>query len=363
MKSLKNFKKDTKSKKKKDGDPLDPKKFVSSGSMLLNLACTGKRQCGFKKGTIVLLAGKQESGKTFFAMTCLAEAAKNPNFDSYDFVFDNAENGALMDIKKFFGQRVAEKLQSPSGDFDNPKNSETVEDLYYNLDDRIKRGVPFIYIIDSMDALSDKETEEIFDKNKRASQDGKEAKGSYATGKSKTNSARLRTVANRLRKSGSILIMISQLRQNFGPAAMFVPDKRSGGNALSYYARMELWTKVVEKIKTKVKGKTHVIGAVTNVTVKKNSYNGWHGSVDIPFYRNYGIDDIRSAIAYLIDNKHWTEKKGRITAPEFDFEGPIDSFVSHVEFGEEEDKLQEIVQKLWREIDEQCTPVRKSKYD
>ena len=135
--------------RKRKKEILTAKDFLSTGSTLLNLACTGFPDRGFVKGRYYFIVGDSISGKTFLSLTCLAEASINPNFDKYRFIYDNAEDGALMDIEKFFGEKVYERMVAPSNNY-----SQSIEDFYYHVDDAIRLGQPFIYILDSMDALT-----------------------------------------------------------------------------------------------------------------------------------------------------------------------------------------------------------------
>jgi hypothetical protein len=81
--------------------------YLSTGSTLLNLACSGKVSGGFIKGHYYHFVGDSSSGKTFLCLTCLAEAAINPHFDDYQLIHDDAENGSLFDFGKFFGPKMA----------------------------------------------------------------------------------------------------------------------------------------------------------------------------------------------------------------------------------------------------------------
>ena len=95
----KDIKKALLTKRKKE--VLTAKDFLSTGSTLLNLACTGFPNRGFVKGRYYFIVGDSTSGKTWLSLTCLAEASINPNFKDYRFIYDNAEDGALMDITRF----------------------------------------------------------------------------------------------------------------------------------------------------------------------------------------------------------------------------------------------------------------------
>ena len=89
------------------------------------------------------------------------------------------------------------------------------------------------HVLDSMDALLAMASNKKFAKRKQATRgDGEEIKGSYGMDKPKENSESLRRALAGLRKTGSILIVISQTRDNIGFGAMFQPKTRSGGHAL-----------------------------------------------------------------------------------------------------------------------------------
>ena len=103
-----------KSLRRKRKAPIGSKDLLGTGSTLLNLACTGKPNGGFAKGRYFFLVGDSASGKTFVSLTCLSEASINPQFDEYRFIYDDAESGALMDIERFFGKAVAERLEPPA---------------------------------------------------------------------------------------------------------------------------------------------------------------------------------------------------------------------------------------------------------
>ena len=117
-----NFKMKTKDVKKmllqkRKKETLTAKDFLSTGSTLLNLACTGFPDRGFAKGHYYFVVGDSISGKTFLVLTCLAEASINPNFKDYRFIYDSGEDGALMNIERFFGKGVASRLEMPSQDY------------------------------------------------------------------------------------------------------------------------------------------------------------------------------------------------------------------------------------------------------
>ena len=343
---------------KKRTQVISPGDYLSSGSSLLNLACTGDVKKCFLKGHYYYLVGDSQSGKTFLSLTCLAEAAINKSFDKHRFIFDNAEDGALMDIKHFFGSKVAGRIEAPGK---KQVFSETIEDFYYHVDDAIEDGRPFIYILDSMDSLSSDAEKTKFQDQKKAKRKNKTITGSMGDGKAKKNSAGIRQLIPSLKASGSILIVISQIRDNMGLS--FEKKSRSGGHALKFYATLEIWSSCGKKIKKTIKGKPRSIGVNTVLKIKKNRVNGKDRQVEVPIYHAIGFDDLGGCINYLLDENHWGLSGQTIKAPEFDFEGTKKELIKKIEGENLENKLQSIVQAVWNEIELACDPMRKNRYN
>ncbi len=357
-------------RKKHKRKKLSSSDFLSTGSTLLNLALTSKPNCGFVKGKYHFIVGDSISGKTFLSLTCLAEASNNPQFKKYRFIYDNAEGGALIDKEKFFGSKVAARMQPPERAFaqSGPEAaiySTTIEEFYYHIDDALKKGKPFIYILDSMDSLSSKSEEDKFQDQKDASRKGKTVAGSYGDGKAKKNSAGIRQLLGPLDKSGSILIIINQTRDNIGFG--FEKKTRSGGHALRFYATWEIWSSIKSKISKTIQGKKRQLGVLCQIKIKKNRITGRERTVDIPIYHSFGIDDIGSCVDFLIEEGHWKKKKTKkakgFHAKEFGFIGSKESIVKRIEAESMEMDLRDLVGEIWNNIEDACTVKRKRRYE
>lgn len=334
---------------------LSKSDFLSTGSTLLNLALTGRFYGGFVKGSYVLFVGDTDSGKTFICMTCLAEAAINPDFDDYRFILINKERGMLMDVEHFFGSRVANRLEVVY--------SENLEDMYFDLDDFLKGDKPFICIVDSIDALSSEYEGKKFNERKTAARKGTEAKGDYGDGKAKIHSGNIRQVLSGLERTGSIIIFINQSRDNINAGLFETKTTHSGGRAISFYATQKMWSKV-KKSETKIyKGKDRQIGILSKIDVKRSRFTGRRVSVEVPIFHSFGIDDVGSCVDFLTSEKHWTRSKsGVIQADDFDFSGRKEVLIKHIEDNDYEFDLRTIVASVWKDIEDACKVERKSKY-
>jgi len=352
-----------KMREKKPKETITPDMLLSTGSTILNLACSGNPMGGLAKGYYYLIVGDSSAGKTMLVFHILAEAAKNKEFDDYDLIYDSSEFGALFNVREFFGRKLSRRLKKPSRGV-----SETVEDMYYNLDDAYenykKTGRKFIYIEDSMDSLTSKEDDTHFKKMKDARRKGTEAKGSYGATKAKFNSTSLRRMMTPLQKSGSMLIIVAQTRASF---SMFAPKGRSGGDALTFYATLEIWLSKNKRLHKTVRNQKMPIGILSRMRVKKNRVKGKDRAVIVPIYESFkggggGIDDIGSCIDYLVKMKHWKQSKGSITATEFDFVGKKEKLIQQIEFDERYKELQQLVGRVWNEIEDECSVRRVKRY-
>lgn len=345
-------------KKKKPELSFDKKDLLSSGSTLLNLATTGTVGGCYGKGNYVFYVGDSMSGKTWFCHTMMAEACQLRAFKEYQLIHDDVERGAKMDIEYYFGKRLARRLTIPPLGI-----STTVEEFYFNVNEALDRG-PCIYICDSMDSLSCAADIKQYEAERKAHAEGKETSGSYGTGKAKANSEGLRLLMGRLEETGSILVIISQTRDNIGFGSQFNPKTRSGGKSLRFYSHVEIWTSVVKTLKKKVRGIDRPQGAITQCRVEKNRINGQKNRIEVPFYHSYGIDDMDSCVEFLLNEKHWKKSKASIVAEDLEFKGTKGKLLQHIENNDLEPIVREIVGEVWNEIqDAMLVTGRKKRYE
>jgi hypothetical protein len=362
---IKRIKAKLKSKDKYDEEPVPAEDLLSFGSALANLASTGRVRGGIAKEDYALFVGDSQAGKTWLALTTLAEAANNKHFEDYSLYYDNVENGAKMDFRKFWGNRMAGRVKPPRGSRLNPEYSSTLQEFYFNLDDALDKG-PCIYVLDSMDGLDAEEDIEQFEKEKNAYRKGKEVSGSYGTAKAKRNSQNIRNIIRKLRKTKSILIIIAQSRDKIG--GMIPGQKtRGGGRSLKFYAHIEIWLSKKKDIDKEIgiggKKTREPQAIIAKLKVEKSRHTGREKAVELPIYWSVGIDDLGSCIDYLVEKGHWKKKKGGIIiAKEFKMSGKKEQIVHYVEDNDREKELYGVVSRIWRELDKQLEIRRKSRY-
>lgn len=331
-----------------------PKLFIPSGSTLLNLACTDNIQGAFIPGKMSNIIGDSSSGKSFLALSVCAEMAYNSEFDDYRLLYDDTENANQFDMEYLFGKATADRLETI--------HSDTVQDFQFNINDALKGKHPFIYILDSLDALTSEEDLEKFEERRIAREKGKDTKGTYGVQKPKTMSETLRQIVGGMDNTKSHLIVISQVRENLNPFS-FDKKYRAGGRALKFYCTHEIWLAVSETINSKGRA----IGIQVKVKVTKNKVTGKPRTIGFPIFYDYGIDDIRSCVDFLSEEGTWEKKGAKITPTGLPHIGN-DLLLRHelirkIEEFQLEDQVKNTTGETWKLIEESLKLNRKAKYD
>lgn len=330
--------------------------YLGSGSTLLNLACSGRPNGCFAKGNYCHIVGDSDTGKSVLALTAFAEATINKQFDNYDFLF-YAPEAASLDLLSSIGTKAQKRLEIIEG-------LDSLEEFYDHLDNRIHKK-PCIAVLDSMDALDAQKDQEKLEEEKKAREKDKETSGSYGTNKARTNHSRLRVVNNLLGKNGSIFLIISQTKDNIGFGSQFDPKTYSGGKALKFYSKLQIWLSHKGDIKKTHKDKDYQVGITAKCHVRKNHQTGRKGAVDINIYHNPRgfVDDIGSCIDWLQECNHWKGTKAKVGAPEFEHSGSKEKLISKIEAEDLEVEFRSLVTKVWNDIEEATSVQRKNKYE
>ena len=336
--------------------------YISTGSALLNLALSDKANGGFLRGKVVNVIGDSSSGKTFQCLTLLAEAAHNPAFDNYLLIHDDAEAANEFDLVKLFGQKTADRILPPSLDRDKPGHSQTMMDFQSSVRRLLSGDKPIIYVQDSFDALTtDQELKHAADLQD-AHDKGKEAKGTYGMEKAKHASILLRLIAGEVKKTASLIVIISQTRDNIDPMS-FQHKTRAGGKALYFYCSYEMWLAVAGKMSTKVNDRKHVQGVISRIKITKNKSHGKTQEIDIPIYYDLGLDDVGSCVDFLIREGWWKKAgSGIVKATELKLELTKVKLIKAIEEKGYIDRLHMITEKAWLDIERRLKLDRKPRY-
>lgn len=339
-----------------------PVKCFNTGSVLLNLACSDNVYGGYGIGKMVNLIGDSSSGKTLLALSAFAEMVQNSWFNDYACVYDDVEASLEFDLVKMFGKKTSERIISPQNALkcneEVIKREGTIQEFQTDIFSKLSEDSPFLWVLDSLDALTAKEEIDRVEKEIKLREKGKESdKGSYRMEKPKVISEILRQIIRRLNRSKSGLIIISQTRDNINPLS-FETKTRSGGRALRFYCTHEIWLTIKEKILSK----NRVVGVKVKAKVTKNKLTGKLRNVEFPIYYDYGVDNVGSCIDFLVEEKYWNQKGNTIIAESLELEGTRQKLIKQIEENCMENKLFLETEKAWLEIEESLKLNRKPKY-
>lgn len=339
-----------KSRKERSRRIISKDNLIPSGSTLLNCALSDNPYGGYGIGKLVNLIGDSHAGKSFLALNCLAECATNKRFKDYDLYYDDVEVALEFDLVYLFGKQRAERIILNS-------ISVSLEDFYGNVLRKIKDGKPFVYILDTFDALSSEEDKE----RAKVFAAGKQVDGTYGTSKPKLIGEILRTIKADIYNKEAAVMILSQTKDNIGFGAQFQPKTRSGGRALKSFSTHEFWLAVRKLIKESKFKK--IIGAITEAKITKNKLTGKSYKVNIHIFNDYGIDDISANVDFLIDNGAWKKDKNTIIVPEFKLEGVRRKIIYDIEDLNLQNEVVKLVGEKWKEIEDSVRLDRKPRYE
>lgn len=253
--------------------------FIRSGSLLLDLALGG----GWAMGRVANLVGDRSTGKTLLAMEAAANCVRQ--YPNSRIVYKECESAFDVDYAKALGIPM-DRIELDQGGI------RTVETLMKDIDKEIERKtrVPVLYVVDSLDAISDD-----------AEMEKEIGKGDYGAKKPKLLSEFFRT---RNADLGHVsLFIVSQVRDNLNAGMFGKKHVRSGGKALDFFASQIQW---LYKVKTLTKTVMHQERAIGVRVKAKNEKN----KISLPFREcefnirfGYGVEDRESQIEFLEDCK------------------------------------------------------------
>jgi protein RecA len=305
--------------------------FVSSGCKTLDLALGG----GWAENRIANIVGDKSSGKTLLAIEAATNfAAKHPKgiirYCECEAAFDPEYAGALgMPMKRV--------------DFGNGP-MDTVEELFKDLQKTARSKVPVIYIVDSLDALSD-----------TAEMARDIDQGSFGAAKAKMMSQLFRRLARQMSDARMTLIVINQIRDKIG--VMFGPKTgRVGGHALDFYASQALYLYPMGKVYKVANNIKRPIAIKVRGYVEKNKISTPYREALFQISFGYGVDDIGACLTFLKDSK----SLGDLDLTEKGIKPYLRglSRMGDSEYVKERDHIHKIVSKKWYEIERSFMPTR-----
>jgi RecA/RadA recombinase len=338
---------------------------IKSGCTLLDCALGG----GWAKGRVINIVGDKSTGKTLQATEICA-----------NFVIQYGPDCRIRykDTEAAYDVAYAETVGLPTDAVDFGEEIETIEDFERDLTKfckEIPRGMPGLYILDSLDALSSNEEMDV-----KYDAQGNE-KGSYGLSKAKKMSALFRRCIRAMKRKDVTLVVISQVRDNIN--AMFGEKyTRSGGKALDFYASQIVWLSELGKIKAKRAGVERKVGVDIKAMVKKNKCGKPWREAEYPIMYDYGVEDVRAGVVWLHAVKRLAEadlgldvkqkegeddepKRGGFGAGRKQLPAALTKFfdkmneMDDAEFRSTRKRVNKAVRRVWREIELTFAPPRR----
>jgi hypothetical protein len=219
---------------------------------------------------------------------------------------------------------------------------------------------PVLYGLDSFDGMTtDEELKFIETKLEEKKEPGQKGKGSYGMEKAKFSSQFFRTMMSEIEASGSLLFLISQVRDDTS-ITQYSALNRSGGHALDFYSHHIVWLSLVEKIMVERRGcKTH-IGNRAEWKFSKCRANGKLRRVELPIYTEIGVDEIEAAVQWLDEHKYALPKDGAWAGVKGG-NSTLQLCRSIDEHGLRED-LNLYLGECWKDFEQECSINRKNRW-
>lgn len=284
--------------------------FIRSGCTMLDCALGG----GWAIGREVNIVGDKSTGKTLLAMEAIANGfLQYPDFRCR---YNEAESA--------FDGDYAEALGIPFDRVEFKEDCGTVEDLFADVGEFIEAstGAPSLYILDSLDALSDKaEKERGIDE------------ATYGGTKAKQLSQFFRRVTQDLKRANICLMIISQVRDNIG-VSFGKKHTRSGGKALDFYVSQIAWLALMKVLTRQVDNIKRPTGLAIRAKIEKNKVGLPLREAEFDITFGFGIEDQLASEAFL--------KEIKCAVPK----------------GIEKDALRTLVMENWFRIEKSFLPAR-----
>lgn len=307
---------------------------IPTGCALLDCVLGG----GYGEGRIVNIVGDKSTGKTLLAI----EAAAN--------FMRRYPKGRIFytEVEAAFDREYAAALGLPVEHVEFTTECFTVEDLFNHLTSVVKElsdKTPALYILDSLDALSDRgELERGIDE------------GTYGVAKAKKMSQLFRRLVQSIEQKRMTVLIVSQVRDNIG-VAFGKKYVRSGGRALDFYASQVLYLSQVGRIERSRGNVKRVVGIKVRAKCEKNKVGLPFRQCEFPLVFGFGMDDVSAGL-------DWLESVGALSGLEIDGKTAMQALKRELKTMDDDkywalrDRISRVVRAEWKTIETGFIPTR-----
>jgi recombination protein RecA len=347
-----------KEESKKPAETLTPRvEFLTTGSTLLNLALSQKgRDGGVARGRIINIVGDGSSGKSLICLEICAHAFYKikeikseiyPQVKNVQIVYNNQEGVMDFPLEQMYGQDFVDGIEWIQTD--------TCQAFGIDYQKRVRALKPgdfLLYVIDSLDATISQEAKERMAKTL----EDKKPDASYGMEKAKFFSQDFFAhLCGAMEGKDATLLCISQVRENIG-VSFGEKYRRVGGKALDFFTHQVPWIATIEKLKKTFRSQERVYGVRGKARIKRNKTAKPFREAEFTILFDYGLDDLGGMIDYLYGPKVKVINWNGAEFKRNEFIEMIESNPANM------DKLIEMVETDWAEIEAAVVPERKKRW-
>lgn len=315
-------------------------KFIPTGCTLLDCTLGG----GWVLGRVENVVGDKSTGKTLLAIEACANFARlYPKGRIY-----------YREAEAAFDKDYASRLGLPTNRVDfgaDGLNTQwrTIEKVFKDMRDRsayhADKGVPGLYIVDSLDAVSSE-----------AALKRDVGEGSYNLEKQKILSQLFEQLISEFKAGLMCLMIVSQVRDKIG-FVVGEKHRRSGGHSLDFYATHILWLNHMKTLVRTISGDKRPTGIRIQAQAKKNKISTPFRRCEFPIRFGYGIDDVEASMDWLAERKLVT----RLGIKNSEVEAYLDDMadLSSGEYAKRAEQIRSVVVQAWAEVEGKFMPTRR----
>lgn len=299
---------------------------------------------GAPLGRIINIVGDKSTGKTLQAIELAANFARQ--YPRGEIEYFEGEHAFDPGYAAAVGMPIDRVTFTEKDDTQN-----TVQHFYKTLeafaDNCKKRGVPGLYILDSLDSISDD-----------AEQERSIDQASYGQDKAKKMSELFRKLTGKIEKANVCVLIISQVRDAIG-VTFGKKQRRSGGKALDFYASLVIWLAKLKTLNVVRGGITRAVGIRIKAKADKNKIALPFRECEYDIQFGYGIDDIGASLDWLTEHKRLDKLELDMNRKQIEAAFENEDAATRAEL---KAHIDEVVVREWYEVEKLFLPKR-SKYD